>query len=545
MALADRNLACLLITWGLWVITDWAFLITVSVMALDIGGPTAVGLVGAIRVLPAAALAPVLSGLSDRLPRPALLCAVNVIWAIIALLLAWFALAEVALPPLLIMIAVGSAASALLKPCLQALLPQLVENPGQLIVANTAYSTTEGLGTVLGPALAGVLLASSGPAVVFAILAVLYGGAAVSGRLIRTPFQPPRTSATGRRQAWLAPLQGFRVLASPGSRVVVALFMLQTGMRGLLNVFVILVATSGPGGSEARAGTLFAALGVGGVFGAILGLGLGGSRRGVGWFAAGITLWGLPVVIIGLWPQPEVAWIALGAVGFGNALADIFGYSLLNRLFPDHRAGRAWGAFHTGSAGVVAIGSVAAPLLVSAFGLSWAMVVTGAVLTLAPVLVWTRLQAVEGYASGRAADLELLRRLAIFEPMSLIGLERLARAAKESTVDSGHVVVRQGELAREFFVVADGEVSVWRDDREVRRLGPAESFGEIALLAAGTRTATVIAEQPTRLLAVDSDAFIGAVTGHRPTDDLARTTVDDLLAADSERAHHRPPPEAR
>ena len=50
-ALADRNLARLLVAWGGWVVGDTAFLITVSVMALETGGPAAVGLVGAIRVL--------------------------------------------------------------------------------------------------------------------------------------------------------------------------------------------------------------------------------------------------------------------------------------------------------------------------------------------------------------------------------------------------------------------------------------------------------------------------------------------------------------
>jgi len=59
-----------MLSWGSWVTTDWAFLITVSVMALEVGGPAAVGLAGAVRVLPSALLGTLLSPLADHLPRP-------------------------------------------------------------------------------------------------------------------------------------------------------------------------------------------------------------------------------------------------------------------------------------------------------------------------------------------------------------------------------------------------------------------------------------------------------------------------------------------
>jgi CRP-like cAMP-binding protein len=83
---------------------------------------------------------------------------------------------------------------------------------------------------------------------------------------------------------------------------------------------------------------------------------------------------------------------------------------------------------------------------------------------------------------------------------------------------------------------------VSRDDREVRRLGPADSFGEVALLEPGPRTATVTAAAPTRLLVLDREVFVAAVSGHLPTDDLARRGVAVLRSADEERST-RPPGE--
>lgn len=413
-------------------------------------------------------------------------------------------------------------------------LPQLVQSPNQLIVANSAFSTTEGAGTVLGPALCGVLLAGSGPESVFLALAVIYAVTAVVGGRIRTPFQPARAAGVARARG-AAILQGFGHLFSAGPRTVVVLFLLQAVMRGFVNVFVVLVATSVPGGSEASAGTLFAAIGVGGLVGSIAGLSGGGGRSGVGRFALGISLWGITVGVIGVWTDITVAWWALAVLGFGNALADIYGFTLLNRLIPDHVAGRAWGALYSGGAAAVALGSATAPLLVAALGLSWAMVGAGVVLAVSPALVWFRLRAVSAYASGRAEDVDLVGRVELFRQLSPISVERLARAARPVEVEPGAVVLTQGEAAEEFFVVADGELAVSQDGVEVRRLQPGDSFGEIALLQTGPRTATVTAVEPTRMLTLDRTAFVAAVTGHRLTDDLARRTVDRRLADDRDR----------
>ncbi len=324
---------------------------------------------------------------------------------------------------------------------------------------------------------------------------------------------------------------------------MIALFWMQTTMRGLVNVFVILVATAGVGGSDARAGTLFAAIGVGGLVGAAFGLGSGSGRAGTGRFAAGVCLWGLPVLVIGIWTEFSVALVALIVLGVGNAIQDVYGFSLVNRLVPDHLAGRAWGAYYAVQAATVALGSVAAPLLVSLVGLSWAMIVTGAALALAPVVLWPKLRAVEALAGGRSEHVALVREVALFAPLSMIAVERLARAAQEHLVEPGAVVVGQGEPADGFYVVVEGDFSVHRDGAPVRRLGRAASFGEIGLLDDVPRTASVVAESAGRLLRLDGEAFVAAVTGHRPTDDVARMTMGHYR--DEDRVRGRPDDPAR
>src|SRR5918997_5934211 len=86
-AFENPNLGRLLLVWGVWVTTDWALLITVSVLALELGGPAAVGLVGVVRVLPTALLTGPASILADRWPRGRLLATSNLGWAVVSGLL--------------------------------------------------------------------------------------------------------------------------------------------------------------------------------------------------------------------------------------------------------------------------------------------------------------------------------------------------------------------------------------------------------------------------------------------------------------------------
>jgi CRP-like cAMP-binding protein len=68
-------------------------------------------------------------------------------------------------------------------------------------------------------------------------------------------------------------------------------------------------------------------------------------------------------------------------------------------------------------------------------------------------------------------------------------------------------LIREGGRDREFMVIVDGEVNVTRMGRRLRSLGPGEWVGEIALLCAVPRTATVIAAAPTTLLVISAGGF--------------------------------------
>ena len=83
----------------------------------------------------------------------------------------------------------------------------------------------------------------------------------------------------------------------------------------------------------------------------------------------------------------------------------------------------------------------------------------------------------------------------------------VARLTDRLTVPAGKVLIRQGDLAHEFFVILDGNASVIRDGRLVRSLGPGEFFGEIGLVGKPFRTASVIAGSDLEVLVLGRREF--------------------------------------
>jgi CRP-like cAMP-binding protein len=82
-----------------------------------------------------------------------------------------------------------------------------------------------------------------------------------------------------------------------------------------------------------------------------------------------------------------------------------------------------------------------------------------------------------------------------------------ARVTDRITFPAGGVVIRQGDLAHEFFVILEGVADVIRDGRLVATLGSGDFFGEIALVGPPFRTATVVARSELDLAVVARREF--------------------------------------
>jgi len=107
---------------------------------------------------------------------------------------------------------------------------------------------------------------------------------------------------------------------------------------------------------------------------------------------------------------------------------------------------------------------------------------------------------------------DVLVTVPLLSGLSRPQLERVASDFDEQTLPAGTVLIRQGDdHGTGFFILAEGEVIVTVDGRDVDRLGPGTYFGEIALISDRKRTATVIAATEVRCLVMllsDFRAFV-------------------------------------
>ena len=108
---------------------------------------------------------------------------------------------------------------------------------------------------------------------------------------------------------------------------------------------------------------------------------------------------------------------------------------------------------------------------------------------------------------GKNAKVELLGRVPLFAECSKRELAYIAQVADKVDFPAGRVLIEEGKLGREFFVIADGSVEVRRGGRKLPQRGDAHSYGEIALMNGKPRSATVTTTSPVRALVITGRDF--------------------------------------
>ena len=100
-------------------------------------------------------------------------------------------------------------------------------------------------------------------------------------------------------------------------------------------------------------------------------------------------------------------------------------------------------------------------------------------------------------------DTNRLKSLPLFESVSDEDLERIAPFVSEVSVSEGKHLVEEGDYAYEFMAIEEGQAEVRRGDQVLAELGPGDFFGEMGLLDAERRNATVTAKTGMRLITLD------------------------------------------
>jgi MFS family permease len=526
-ALRNRDIRRVELAWGAAIAAEWAHFVAFGVFAYEQGGASGVGIAGLVRLLPAALIAPFAASFGDRFPRERFLLVMTLLAsaALVGSAVAFYADLDVLV---FVFAAVLGLAVTLIRPALQALLPSLARTPTELIASNAATSTIESLGTLLGPVFAGVLVSVSDAGTVFAsgaamvlLGAILLARVSVEGQ----GLAPLAVDERGARQMAAA---GFRAIAqAPGARLVVGLIVAQTFVRGCINVLIVVAAFRVFDGGAQAVGYMTAAIGVGGLVGGIGSMTLGGRRLAVA-FGLALVFWGLPIVLIGPWPELAFGIAMLAVVGAANSVEDVAGFTLLQRLVPDRLLTRVLGVTWSLAMGGVALGSIAAPVLVDALGPRAAFVAVGCLLPLLSLGAYRSLVAIDN-AVAPAPELELIEGVPMFAPLSVAAKERVAANLVPLSVSAGEDVIVAGELGDRFYIVGDGELEISAAGRR-KTVHQADYFGEIALLRDVPRTATVKALADTKLYALQREDFLAAVTGHRAAHAAAHAVAEERLA---------------
>jgi MFS family permease len=482
----NKNIRRLELGWGAAITAEWAHFVALGVFAYDAGGTTAVGIAGLVRLLPAALVAPFAASLGDHFRREHFLAVISLVGAaaLAGSAVAFFVSEnEVAIFALA---AVVGLASTLVRPALQALLPSLAQTPQELIGSNGASSTIESLGTLIGPLLAGVLVSVANAGVVFAVGAGALLAASLLFSLVRVEGRLRMESADQTESTREVLVAGIGFLArSPGPRMLAGLIASQAFVRGCLNVLIVVAAFRVLDANASAVGYMTAALGVGGLVGALGAFTLGGRRLAAA-FGVALVFWGLPIALMAPSSFLATALLLLAVVGGANSIVDVASFTLLQRIVP---------------------------AVVSLLGPRAALVVVGMILPVLALLAWSRLVAIDRSAPGPTAELEVIDCVPMFAPLSLAAKEQLATALVPMSVPAGEVVIRANDHGECFYIVADGEFEILAGNARVAaRAG--DHFGEIALLRDVPRTATVKAVVDSRVYSLGRSDFLAAVTGH-------------------------------
>ena len=539
--LANASLRRIEAAWALGIAGEAAFTVALLVAAFTIGGPSAVGVLTVVRMAPSVIGAP-LAGLLARRRQPAdLLLRAHGVRAVGALA-ATIVLAASG-PPLVVLLAaaVASSAGAFVRPFQVAAAPAYAASPDELVAANSATSTGEGLGSFAGPLLGAILIAVGGPvAAAIAGTALFAAGSAALAGLRPTAdelarLQAERSAPSIAEEVSIAAVAqeltaGLRALAGRhGAAAVLLGFAGQVFVRGLMMTLTVVAAIRLLGLGDPGVGSLGAAYGLGTLAGALLSVRLAGRRALGPTFAVSLSAWGFPLAVIAAIPHPAVAIAALAISGVANATLDVAGFTLLQRTVSGAERVAVFGLLEATASFGVGIGGAAAPLLIGAFGDRGALAVAGAILPVLAVASWARIRAVDAEFVLPERQLHLLRGIPLFARLPMTALEQLAESMRLVPVARGETLVREGDMGDAYFVIASGQFEVRTRTRVVTVVGPGEGVGEIALLRSVPRTASVVALGDGSVYVLDSGAFVAAVAG--PTSAAAaRIVMDERLA---------------
>ncbi|MEK6721267.1 MAG: MFS transporter [Chloroflexota bacterium] len=522
--LSNGNLVKLLAGEFISSIGDWLYLVALLIVVYqESEDPVLLGVIGAARVLPYVILSVPAGIAADRFDRRLILLVTDLARGAIMLGLAALVALDGPLEAIVGLAIAATCFSSFFGPAIGSYLPSLTRDESELGPANSAWATLDNLAFIIGPAVAGLLIALSGLTLAFVLNAISFtfvaavlwqlpagrsGGAAATAPAV----DPPEGTAADSSRVDAADAQSMRRYLGPLTGLVV-IDIVAAVVFGGLGILTVILATEVYGSGEAGTGYLNAAIGVGGLIGAVASGPLVLRRTLSRPLLAGAVGLGLGIVALGVAPGLGPAIVAMVIASAGSLILEVVDTTIFQRVVPDAVRGRALGIIETASTLAYAAGAFALPVLSAVVGTGPVLIVGGVAIIVAGIGGVALLGATATQAPPASAiPVDRITGLPIFAGVPASRMEAIVGRLERISVAAGARIVRQGDVADRFYIIESGCFEVTQrdaagDSSVLRSMGPDEVFGEIGLLTGTSRSATVTALDDGIVLALNAVDF--------------------------------------
>jgi MFS family permease len=373
-------------TWMTRVATSWlVYRLTKSAILL--------GTVGFAGQIPTFLLAPIAGVIVDRIDRRQVLVWTQTAAMLQSLLLAWLTLSDrINITEILILSAVQGVINAFDMPGRQSFMIRMVEDRGDLSNAIAINSSMVNVARLIGPSLAGVVIAATNEGWCFFIDGVSY--IAVIASLLMMRIKPEEQSHHGAtmieqlRQGWVY------VAESRPIRSILLLFALLSLMGWPFMVLMPIFAAQVLHGGPHTLGFLMGAVGVGSLISA-LSLVLRRSVRGLTRvIPIAAAVFGVGLIAFGLSNTLWLSMLMMLVTGFGMMQGLTSSNTILQTLVDEKMRGRVMSYYTMAFVGMAPFGSLLSGALAHAMGAPHTVMLSGVACILGGILFWSQLRAI-------------------------------------------------------------------------------------------------------------------------------------------------------
>jgi MFS family permease len=373
-------------TWMTRIATSWlVYRLTGSALLL--------GFVGFAGQIPTFLLAPFAGVLVDRLNRRNLLIGTQILAGVQSLAMAGLTLAKViTIHEIVALSAFQGLINAFDMPGRQAFVIQMVEDKQDLGNAIALTSSMVNMARLIGPALAGIVIAAVGEGYCFAIDGFSYIAVVVSLLMMTIPLAPIRQVAAPMleqlKEGW-AYVTGFDPI-----RTILTLFALLSLMGMPFVVLMPIFASQVLHGGPHTLGFLMGASGIGALVSA-LSLALRKTVRGLTtMIQISAAVFGAGLILFGLSSNLVLSLLLMAVVGFGMMQGMAASNTVIQTLVPEDKRGRVMSFYTMAFVGMAPFGSLLAGALAHRFGAPHAIMITGSFCLAGSIWFTTQLKSV-------------------------------------------------------------------------------------------------------------------------------------------------------